>query len=234
MRSSVQLRRGQRSLRCLNNPFCRGRLIHAIKEGTSHRRIAVCPWVVHPGGVSVGLLDQLFQRWRVDQPLARAMKKDWAGNTEGAIADLQELIATSGSSPERSNAMAILLVKIGEPEEALVCSEQALTADPDRPEFIVTHTRALRRLGRYDEALSRIEPLYQLDKKNIFVAVEYAKLLIDMGQTDDASALLDRVDAWFSDISDTRKAKESGMTHAYREARYKLRYAVKRGDRAAH
>lgn len=180
----------------------------------------------------MGFLDQLLHRWRVDQPLARAMKKDWAGNTEGAIADLQALMLSTGSSPERSNVMAILLIKIGEPEEALICIKQALAAGANRPEFVVTHTRALRRLGRYDEALSRIEPQYRLDDKNIFVAVEYAKLLIDMGETGEAAALLDRVDSWFSEISDTRKAKESGMTHAYREARYKLRYAVKRSDRA--
>src|SRR5262249_27337623 len=99
------------------------------------------------------------------------MKKDWAGNTEGAIADLQALILSTGTSPERANAMAILLIKIGEPEEALICMEPALAAGVNRPEVVVTHTRALRRLGRYDEALSRIEPLYRSDEKNIFAAV---------------------------------------------------------------
>lgn len=162
------------------------------------------------------------------------MKKDWAGNTEGAISDLQALILSTGTSPERANAMAILLIKIGEPEEALLCMKPALAAGANRPEFVVTHTRALRRLGRYDEALSQIEPLYRADDKNIFAAVEYAKLLIDMGRSDEAAALLDRVDSWFSAICDTRKAQESGMTHAYREARYKLRYAAKRSERAGH
>ncbi len=182
----------------------------------------------------MGFFDQLFNRSRVDKPLVDAMKKDWSGNTEGAIEDLQALILSTGSSPERFNALAILQIKIGEPEEALRCIEQALADGADHPEYVVTHTRALRRLRRYDEALSRIKALYRRDEKNIFVAVEYAKLLIDMGQTDDAAALLDRIDSWFSAISDSRKAKETGMTHAYREARYKLRYALKRSERDEH
>jgi predicted Zn-dependent protease len=180
----------------------------------------------------VGLLERLLQRWRVDHEMMHALRADWHGDTEGAIGQLQSAMAASGSTPDRQNALAQLQCKIGRTEEALSNIAQALADDPGKPEYIVTQVRILRRLGQLDEALSRIEAQYKRDEKNLFVATELSKVLVDMGRMDDASILLDRVEGWFERISETPRARTSGMAQAYREARQKLRQARERKSKA--
>jgi tetratricopeptide (TPR) repeat protein len=122
-------------------------------------------------------------------------------------------------------SMALLLIKHGKPDEAIGFSEQALAKEPQNPEFMLTHARALRRLGRFEDALPLVESLYAKKKKDVFASAEYCKLLVDMRRMGDADVVFRELEKWFKPLSGKARFKHSGMTRAFKEAHEKLRHA---------
>lgn len=177
---------------------------------------------------AVGLLAKLFSRFQIDIVIQRAIQREWRGDLEGAIQELEEAIRTEKPTPARLKALALLLLKAGRTEVAATTSANALAMAPGQPELIVSHSRLLRRVGRFEEALPLISSRYNKDKRNIFVASEYCKLLVDLGRHQEAAAVLDEVDRWFKSRADSRRMEENGMTQAYREAQAKLKQRARR------
>lgn len=175
----------------------------------------------------MSFFDKLFNRFHVDPALERAVQKEWQGDLESAIGELTSAIAVSEPTAARLSALAVLLMKAGRNAEAADSSAKALALAPNQPELIVTHSRILRRSGRFEEALPLISDLYHREKKNIFVATEYCKLLVDMGRRDEAAAIMFETSGWFKPLVNKPRMVQSGMSRAYREAKAKLEQAAK-------
>lgn len=176
----------------------------------------------------MGLFEKLFNRFQIDPVIHKAIQREWRGDPEGAIRDLEAVIATTKPTAPRLRTLAVLLINCNRFEEAAAYSARALALAPNQPELIVNHARVLRRAGRFDEALPLISGQYSKDKKNVFVAMEYCKLLVDMGQGEAALAVFEETDRWFRPLSQKPNMEQNGMTQAYREARAKLKYGGKR------
>jgi Flp pilus assembly protein TadD len=175
----------------------------------------------------VGLLEKLLNRFHVDPVLQRAVQREWGGDTAGAIEELETAVTTGKPTPVRLRALASMLLSCNRFDEALTYSAQALALAPHRPELIVNHSRVLRRAGRYDEALPLISGQYSKDKKNLFVAMEYCKLLVDMGQGTEALVVFEETERWFKPLAQRPDMERNGMSQAYREAKAKLRHGWK-------
>lgn len=175
----------------------------------------------------MGLFEKLVNRFKVDLVIQRAVQKEWRGDLEGAIEDLEAAVGAAKPTPARLKVLSLLLQKAGRVDDAIAASTNALALAPNQPELIVGHARLLRRAGRFAEALPLISSRYGKDKKNIFVATEYCKLLVDMGRNEEAARVLDETSQWFETRAGDPRMEQNGMSQAFREAQEKLRHAGK-------
>lgn len=176
-----------------------------------------------PAGVLGYLVDLLV----TEPAIRRARFKSRTGDQDGAILDLKVLINSKGTTPQRLDSLAWVLIKNGELEEALVHSEQAMTLVPKNTRFMATRARALRRLGRFDEALPLAEARYHEKKADTFNAAELCKLLVDLGRGDEALAVYREMEKRLGTIVSKPGQKLPGAIQAYLQAREKLRRSGK-------
>lgn len=173
----------------------------------------------------MGLFDPLLGLLGIDPGVQNARKREWAGDLDGAVQSMQELIRTKGSTPKRLNFLAWFLVKKGQPEEALKYADQAVESDPGNTEWQATRARALRRLGRHDEALALMQKRFNKDKMDIFNSAELCELLLDMGRGTEAVPVFRDMQSRFGAEAGTPLANKIGMTQAYQDAEARLREA---------
>lgn len=86
----------------------------------------------------MGLLNPLLGLLGIDPGVQKARGKEWAGDLDGAVRSIQELIQAKGPTPKRLNFLAWFLTKKGQPEEALKYADQAVERDPGNTEWQAT------------------------------------------------------------------------------------------------
>ena len=173
----------------------------------------------------MGLLNPLLGLLGIDPGVQKARGKEWAGDLDGAVRSIQELIQAKGPTPKRLNFLAWFLTKKGQPEEALKYADQAVERDPGNTEWQATRARALRRLGRNDEALALMQRRFEKLKMDIFNSSELCELLSDMGRASEAVPIYRDMEARFGGEVGTPLANKIGMTQAFQQAGERLREA---------
>jgi Flp pilus assembly protein TadD len=173
----------------------------------------------------MGLFDPLLGLLGIDPGVQKARDREWAGDLDGAVRSIQELIQAKGPTAKRLNFLAWFLIKQDRNQEALPHAERAIELDPNNTEWQATRARALRRLGRNDEALVLMRRRFDANKMDIFNASELCELLADMGKPSEAAAIFRDMKARFGGEAGTPLANKIGMTQAYRQAEERLRRA---------
>lgn len=173
----------------------------------------------------MGLFDPLLGLLGIDPGVQKARSKEWAGDIDGAIQSIQELIKAKGPTPKRLNFLAWFLVKKGDLQAALKAADEAVERDPKNTEWQATRARALRRLGRNDEALALMQKRFNAVKMDIFNAAELCELLLDMGKPSEAAAIYQDMKGRFGAEAGSALANQIGMTQAYRQAEGRVRDA---------
>lgn len=173
----------------------------------------------------MGLLDPVFALFGMDPGVERARKKEWAGDIDGAIKTVHDLIKAKGPTPKRHNALAWFYVIKGEPAEALKFADKAVEAAPKSLEYQAVRARALRRLGRHEEALEAMKKRFMKNKMDIFNASELCELLVDMNRPLAAVPIYKEMVGMFGGEVNTPLARQIGMSQAFEHARDRLKQA---------
>jgi tetratricopeptide (TPR) repeat protein len=173
----------------------------------------------------MGFLATVFEVLDFDPSVQKARKLEWDGDLDGAIRSLKETIQTKGSSPMRLDKLGWFYVLKGEPQEALNYCDQAVAASKGKTKYQATRARALRRLGRLDEALPLMQAQFQKDRMDIFNASELCQLLVDMGRGAEALPVFQEMQRQFGAEAGSPLANKIGMTAAYEGAKDRLREA---------
>ena len=169
----------------------------------------------------MGLLAKLLELLDIDPAVQKAREKAWAGDVKGAIDAAQETITRSGPTAKRLDALSWFLTQAGRYEDALKASDQALALKPSA-KYQATRARALRRLGRLDEALPLMQAQLKKDPMDIFNSSELCELLLDLNEPSAASAVFQSMKKMFGDESGSPLANKIGMTQAYESARARM------------
>jgi Flp pilus assembly protein TadD len=88
----------------------------------------------------------------------RALKLERAGDLAGALAEHQAALALAPDNPDLLAALARLAGRLHMPEVAAAFWGHVLAREPDRLEAVDGRARALRDLGRFDEAVGTLKP----------------------------------------------------------------------------
>ncbi|MGP0063851.1 MAG: hypothetical protein ACLQGP_09665 [Isosphaeraceae bacterium] len=173
----------------------------------------------------MGFMTAVFEILDFDPSVQKARKLEWNGDLDGAIRSLEATIQSKGSSPMRLDKLGWLYVQKGLPQEALTYCDQAIAASNGKAKYQATRARALRRLGRLDEALPLMQEQFRKNKMDIFNSSELCLLLADMGRTAEAVPIFQDMHNRFGAEAGSPMAREIGMTGAYEAARDRLREA---------
>lgn len=171
----------------------------------------------------MGLFDPLLALLGIDPVVQQARNKAWDGDLDGAIQLVRGRIEEKGPSPMRMNSLAWFLIEKGRAADALQAADQAVGLQPSNAEWQATKGRALRRLGRVDEALPLMQRQFEKNKMDIFNSSELCELLLQMGKPQDAVAVYRDMTSRFGNEVNTPLAKRIGMSAAYLGAQQELR-----------
>ena len=83
--------------------------------------------------------------------------------------------------------------KAGQPEKALAILAEGLIRHPDYPSGHIVRARALRDMGRMDEALESFRRVLELDGANLVAIRELARLADERGDTDESRHWYERL-----------------------------------------
>lgn len=169
------------------------------------------------------VLEYLVDLLVTERAVRRARVKSRSGDQDGAIYDLKALIAAKGATPQRLASLAWILIKDGQNEKALEFCDRLMAMEPRNTWFMSIRARALRRLGRFEEALALMEARYHDAKTDTYNASELCKLLIDLGRGDEAIAVFREIEKRYGGVVIKPGEKKSGPMLAYLQAREKLR-----------
>jgi len=115
------------------------------------------------------------------------------GRDEEAIACYREALKINPDYVEAQCNIGELLINAGRPEEALACFQQAAQIDPGYIQAPLGEIKALDRLGDFERASARLQPLLNADKVSAGAALAYGSLCRHVGRCADAIAMLERV-----------------------------------------
>ena len=135
------------------------------------------------------------QVWRVVQPVLYAWWLSTEAPSENEVREtLTEMMQTSGSDRMLMRTTQLLLgrslVRTGEAAGALEINEAQLREFPSYPPALYARGRALRELGRLDEAMAAFEAAQRAMPNIAFPRVGIAQVLRDRGQNQAAYDLL--------------------------------------------
>jgi tetratricopeptide (TPR) repeat protein len=170
----------------------------------------------------MGFLANVFEVLDFDPSVQKARKLEWDGDLDGAIRSLRESIQSKGASPMRFDKLGWLYVQKGDPQEALTYCDQAVAVSKGKTKYQATRARALRRLGRFDEALPLMQAQFQKNRMDIFNSSELCQLLVDMGRTAEAVPIFQDMQKRFGAEAGSPLANKIGMTAAYEAAKGRL------------
>jgi tetratricopeptide (TPR) repeat protein len=170
----------------------------------------------------MGFLTTVFEVLDFDPSVQRARKLEWDGDLDGAIRSLKETNQAKGPSPMRLDKLGWLYVLKDEPQEALSHCDQAVALSNGKVKYQATRARALRRLGRLDEALPLMQEQFRKNKMDIFNASELCLLLADMGRGAEAVPVFQEMQRQFGAEAGSPLANKIGMTAAYEAAKARL------------
>jgi type IV pilus assembly protein PilF len=110
------------------------------------------------------------------------------GNTESAVAILEEAARLDPRNWQAANTLAVAYIAKNQPELAEREFDRALRLDPDEGEILVNYGAFLLKQGRTDEAVEALKhALADLDYKNpAMVESNLALALVQAGQPDEA------------------------------------------------
>lgn len=174
------------------------------------------------------VLEYLVDLLVTERAVRRARVKSRSGNHDGAIYDLKALIAAKGATPQRLASLAWILINAGQNEKALEVSDRLMAMDPKNTWFMSIRARALRRLGRFPEALALMEARFNDAKSDAYNASELCKLLIDLGRGDEAIGVFREIEKRYGGVVIKPGEKKSGAMRAYLQARDRLRQSGRR------
>ncbi len=120
------------------------------------------------------------------------------GNAEGALAAVADVLASNPKNHQARSTKVLALVELGrlaEAEEEALASLAAAETDAEASAVLAEKARGLlasvyRLQGRSAEAELQYRRLIRDDPQNGAAAVDLARLLIDLGRTDEATALI--------------------------------------------
>lgn len=118
------------------------------------------------------------------------------GRLDEAETDLRRAVEIDSTDPTALNALGVLLVELGRAEESLAHFEAALAATDDveyrtgLPQTETNLGRALRALGRDEEAAKRFRNALAVDPGHLDALVELGGTLQELGRPDEALEVL--------------------------------------------
>ncbi len=129
---------------------------------------------------------------QVTREVIRVINRAWADEDyQRAVEDMRGIISLHGEGFQTMLALAGMLLESDNPEEALIAVDKALEFAPESEELVpqrglVIKAEILRKLGRLGEAAALIESLMEQGWRMMETHLTHAKLLADMGETDEA------------------------------------------------
>ncbi len=129
--------------------------------------------------------------WRVALTFA---KRD-AGDAEGALAEIDALIAAAPNKPEFVFFRAGILQRLERHEEAIAAYARFLGHAPDHAQALYNRAISLQATGRLKEAFDAFGKAAELRPNYVAAIANLGKLLLDMGQREAAIANLRRAHA---------------------------------------
>jgi hypothetical protein len=149
-------------------------------------------------------LSPVVIRWfRRRDELVVAMKRADAGDAEGAIRDLRQAINTRGSSPDRSHALARLLMRKENWIDARKLLLEAEDLSSDRLRYRGDMAVILRNLGRPEDALALLEPVVNHKGARIEDLCTSCDLFMDLDQLEAARDRIVQAEAAFKKLATT-------------------------------
>ncbi len=165
----------------------------------------------------------VYQGWkgRADHEAVRLVQ---AGDTEGAIRDVQQQIDDLGPSPERCNRLGVLLGTQHQYEAALRWLDQAIQLDGGRnPVYQANHAMMLAGLGRKEEAAQLLDNLAIQQPNDFRLACNCAIVNADAGRMDTARSQLARAEALRKSVWVLSRSDRQQLNALLRECRQKVR-----------
>lgn len=111
--------------------------------------------------------------------------------TEGRIL-AEEVLAQDPRHPQALSVLGDLFLKGHAPQKALECYRQALNRDP-RPYLILKAARALKEMGRLNEALDELEKVLVVHPENLSMLKEKALVLNRLKKFDQALEVFEKI-----------------------------------------
>jgi len=117
---------------------------------------------------------------------------EWSGNPERAAELYREATAVDSSNPNGRHALGLLLCQSGVVDEGIALLEESLRISSDDPLIAGDLGWCLATLGRNDEARSMLADLTERTDLEWVSPIARARVLIGLGENDEALAELER------------------------------------------
>jgi arylsulfatase A-like enzyme/Tfp pilus assembly protein PilF len=121
--------------------------------------------------------------------LGEAVRQLDAGDAAGAEPILREVVAADPKYLRALVKLGICVCRLGRPEEAVQCFEQALAIDPDDVSALLNLADALSKLGRAPEAITRYQQAMKADRESPVAPMQLGLLYQSTGDLLNAEML---------------------------------------------
>ena len=138
-----------------------------------------------------------LERWVAENPEDYVMRRmlaqylDGMGQGAAAESEYEKVLAENGNDPVALNNLAWRYAR-SDSGQALVLARRASELAPDNGSISDTLGWILYLDGQYDKALSTLQNAEQQSPQNLEIKYHLAKVMVELGRTSDAKALLGR------------------------------------------
>lgn len=133
------------------------------------------------------------------------------GKYENAKIKYQDLLIKIPNNFNLLNNLAYTELKLGDNTNALKHAEQAATLAPKSPSVLDTYAQSLAVNGKLAESLKVFEQALTIDRDNVEISINKAKVLINSNHTQEAKALLSGLSAIIPEEQEEIKALLSNL-----------------------
>jgi tetratricopeptide (TPR) repeat protein len=150
--------------------------------------------------------------------IEKAMALHQAGDFEGACSLYERVLQINPNSFDTMNFLGLIAYERADYSGSLQWFKQAIALYPSNPHFYINTGRTLRRMSRLQDAKAVLTEVIKLDENFIEAYCECASVMCELGESEQALALLDAADEKMSDelVHDSRAWTEQFIQVALR------------------